>query len=426
MESSKLFALIEQLEKKGFKGSAYRRSIAKALAGRIQESHPLPELMIGLLEKFLAEVSITFNGGARQVDTSSTHHEFKKGCILWGRDMEPVPTDESYSILYTLTLALLQPQPRQADRWLEILDKHLRRGDSINVWCSLSATYLRFLSFCERGSAEAFLSNLLESYPGLFDGDYATQLLAQTMSWTSENFAMRWTSHIGQLTEERSAQAFGEVLCFQHLWFQDRIWPRETINELIMSEHTNSNTLVGLAYVASKLWHHTKYRERASELIDSLLARNTARIVSAVATYISNGESYSVDQHTEQVLSRLSETEFLTGHSMFNVLESIVELTPWKPDFVYDICMKILKAAGANIGDIRTSECMLSGPLLDVAIRLQRMDGKHRGQGMDVFEALLRYRTHEAVGLLHTLDGRPKSESTIQMPRRRQKKVKRG
>jgi hypothetical protein len=55
----------------------------------------------------------------------------------------------------------------------------------------------------------------------------------------------------------------------------------------------------------------------------------------------------------------------------------------------------------------------------DIALKLQRLGGKYRTKGLDLFETLLDLDTHDAQATLQGLDKRPRAMMPRPMNRRR-------
>lgn len=433
LETSKLFDLILELDKRAFSARSFWLGVASAVRARIGKTAPAPEVILELVERsldyFVVQDDSTQTPSQKDDEFDrSTRNEEPIESILWTKKSNLIFLNGSFPILQTLTVAFLEPANKQPARWLQILDRHVEKNDTISVWKDFASACLRYLRICDHSAAQSFLEKLFNKYPALFEDRTAAVLIANSLSWTSTDFNEKWIPRIRESEWEGSSQAFGEVLTMHHLWFQQRGWSQRMIAELISlsSSPLQTSTCIGIAFCASRLWHHVPYHERASEILLSLIQSKNDDIAQAAGTFISNGNPYYCDDNTVRVLTALSDSRrFLNGHSMFNVLESILDLVPWNAVFTFEFAMKVIKEAQSALGDIRTSQCLYSGPLLDIAVRLQRMGEIQRKQGMEVFEALMKFRALEVNTLVGDLDGRLRKDEGLKAPRRRRRGWKR-
>jgi hypothetical protein len=280
---------------------------------------------------------------------------------------------------------------------------------------------------CQSNDAEILVDTLLKPYPELFQDRTAAVLLSSTFNWASSQQVESWLIDLKAPTWDLAPQAFGEVCCLYFLWFPERPWARTAIDELLAnSRQDNEKALVGVSFVAMKLWHYPQYRETSSKLLDKLTAIGSKNVISAMFSYVSSSNGYFSDEHTEKIIGKFCDMpEFLNSHGMYNVVESMIDLVTWKPEFVYKLCMKVIAEAGYKLGDIQTSQIMLSGPLLEIALKLQAMGGENRRRGMDIFEGLMRFRAHEVNDTLKTIDGRPGKATVSNPPPSRRKRRRR-
>lgn len=410
------FALITALIKKKFDTNEFKCHVACAIRNMKQRRKGLsiPNDVLAMLESWLGDAD-------RQRSVREVNQRDES--VLWGNDSSiSLPTDGNYPILETLTVSLLSEENHSPGRWLKILEDHLVRAESPDVWFAFGLSYLRYLNVTDQTRAQTFLEKLFEKYPSVLYSHSGAILIAFAQAWVSEGVVEGWLKTIRGSSWTQGKQAFGELATMHYLWFPDRQWAAKNVRGILDAPQAQDER-IGAAYAAGRLWSEPRYRTYSQEILLELLSKNELKAGGAIAhNFLLAG--FLFDDCTKGVLQKLKEApDLVSSQEMIRIFDKLLELVPFYPQDIFELTMIVVDRIGKDLNDHSSIYATVQGSLVDIALTLQRLSGDHRGQGLQIFEKMIELGIHEAQALLNSFDRRLKTTEQAQQtrPRRRRR-----
>ena len=405
-----LYALIIELEDKGFVGSGFRQDAAHAVTNAPKNEAPVPEELINRMERWLVSIP------AESFSEIKTETKNASSAILWGLGtMESLPGG-NYPVLSALTSACLMAEPPRLDRWISILERHLKCVESPRVWEAMVPHELACLNMVERSRAEAFINQLVSKIPCIVNGRRWAHFVAHSFRWASATAAERWLMKIVEGSEE-GLQGAGELAVLRHALYPAETWPRELIERFI--KDASSPAALGVAYGVAHLWHEPMARPVVHPILLQLLRSGDEDILTAL-TAIFLHDGFAVDTETKELLDTLVESPniFRNGRAE-HFSEALANLTVSEPDLVCRVAHAILDVAADRMGNIGSSWYFGTEWLLDIALKLQDLGEAQRADGSKLFERMLEFNMPQAREMSLDLDKRMPTGNSSRAPRRR-------
>lgn len=405
-----LYALIIELEDKGFVGSGFRQDAAHAVTNAPKNEAPVPEDLINRMERWLVSIP---EESSCEIKTETKN---ASSAILWGLGtMESLPGG-NYPVLSALTSACLMAEPPRLDRWISILERHLKCVESPRVWEAMVPHELACLNMVERSRAETFIDQLLSKAPCIVNGRRWAHFVAHSFYWASATATQRWLMNIIEENKER-LQGAGELGVLRHALFPAETWPRELIETFI--KDPSSSAALGVAYAVAHLWHEPMARPVVHPILLHLLRSGDEDILTALTAIFLN-DGFTVDSETKELLDTLVEFPniFKNGRAE-HFSEVLANLAVSEPNRVCRVAHAILDVAADQMVNIGTSWYFGTEWLLDIALKLQDMGESQRADGSKLFERMLEFNMPQAREMTLDLDKRMPSGNSPRAPRRR-------
>lgn len=411
-----LYALIEELNAKGFSSNHFRQEAAHAIEEAANAETPVPESLMELLESWLVSV----DPASEDVAGEKSAKEHKQS-LLWGNGGMIILPSGNYPVLSALSRASLVVTPPFMERWLDILEGHLSRSESPRVWSTIAWRYLRWLNLAPHDKAQAFLDRLFRAYPSILGRTEGVHLMAYLQHWIAPENAQRYLEAMAK-ADGQGAQGYGELLMVRHALFPDEKWPRVKVAALLDStDEATEDQRVGIAYALVHLWSEPEHRNFAHSYLLPLLKSNEKDVLHALSGIFLT-QSWFPDQQTRELLDTLCEqpailrnqpAEFLAEH-----LEYLVEI---EPERVARLANVLLDQVGEAMRSIATSWYLRSESLLAIALTLQDMGEPHRTNGVALFERMLEFNLPQAHEMVLSLDKRTPQGIAVPSVRRRRR-----
>ena len=217
--------MIVELEDKGFVGTNFRRDAAYVITDIANEKTPVPDDLVARMERWLVPNT---NEGSNETGTDPKNN---LSPVLWGHRSIAVLPSGNYPTLMALTSACLTAEPPRLDRWLSILERHIARDKSPQVWDALAQHALVSLRMVDRSRAEALVDQLIASEPSIVVGRGWALFVADAFDWASATAARRWLYGIVERGGE-GLQGAGELACLRFALFPAEDWARELVGIL--------------------------------------------------------------------------------------------------------------------------------------------------------------------------------------------------
>lgn len=405
-----LYALITELEDKGFVGTGFRFDAAHAVSNAVKIQTPVPQDLINRMEQWLVPSA---------AETSTEIKSESKGdssAILWGYGTMDALPDGNYPTLSALTSACLMREPPQDDRWLCILEQHMECTESPRVWEAMIPRELRYLDMVDRSRAEAFIDQLVAKVPSIVNGRRWVHFVAHSFYWASAIAAQRWLMSIVKGSQV-GLQGAGELAVLRHALFPAEKWPRELVETFI--KDASSPAALGVAYGVSHLWHEPMARPVVHPILLQLLRSGDEGVLAALSEIFLH-DGFAVDTETKELLDTLVEFPniFRNGRAE-HFSEVLANLTVSEPDLVCRVAHAILDVVADQMVNIGTSWYFGTEWLLDIALKLQDMGEAQRADGSKLFERMLEFNMPQAREMTLDLDKRMPSGNSPRAPRRR-------
>lgn len=408
------YALVEELEDKGFVGRDFRRDAAYAIASTGQKESPVPESLIDRLENWLVP------SNAESSDSIDTNANDVNSAVLWGNRSLFVLPDGNYPTLSALTSACLSSVPPRIDRWLGILERHVTRQESTKVWEALLQRELMQLPMVNSLKAESFVDQLVQRFPAIVDGNSWIYFLADANHWAKPTAIQRWVMHTVEAAEDK--QGVGELIALRHALFPAEIWSRDLIVTIVGG---STSTSLGLAHGVAHMWHEPMTRPVVHPVLLRLLQSDDEKILNALAAVFMH-DGFTADQETRELLETFSAYPSVLKNGRAEQLpELLAKLITAEPEIVCRVAHALLDTAGDQMGNIATSWYLSTEWLLDIALQLQDMGDTERTAGSALFERMLEFNIPQAREMTLDLDKRMPAGDSPRAPVRRRSRAQR-
>ncbi len=404
------YALIAELEDKGFGGTGFRRDAAYAIANAASKEAVVPDDLIDRMERWLA--------ASATEDDTETESDAKENSapVLWGHASMSVLPNGNYPTLTALTSACLNAEPPRLDRWLSILERHSVRPESPRVWEALIQRELKYLRMADRSRVEALVDKLVASAPSILEGGGWALFVAQAFRWASDSAARRWLTGTVE-RGGRGLQGAGELACLRHALFPAEDWSRELVE--MFGNDTASKGALGVAHGVANLWHEPMTRPVVHPILLKLLHSTDECVLTALSAIFLN-DGFAADAETRELMDALVESPHVLKNGRAERLpEMLVNLVASEPERVCRVVHTLLNVAGDQMGNIATSWYLSTEWLLDIALQLQDMDATERAAGSALFERMLEFNMPQAREMTLDLDKRTPVGSSPRAPVRR-------
>lgn len=401
-----LFTLIEELNAKGFSSQAFRQSCVAAIGDAMSAKHPISEELLCLLESWLVSVD-----SAPENVTGEKAVPERAESLLWGRGSISWLPSGNFPLLAVLSTACLLSSPPLVDRWLGILEAHLWRRESSQVWKALSGRHLRWLHLADSGRAQTFLDRLFSDYPDLLGSRDGVILMADLQHWVTSENAARWLA-IMTRAGTHGAQGSGEVLMLRHALFPKEDRPRQLVHTLLASNNSATREQrTGIAHAVVNLWSETQYRCLAHSYLLPLVATTEKDVVRAVGG-IFLSRAFPPDQPTRELLNAMCEhAVLLRDQRSQHLVKHLEMLVAFEPALVARLANALVDQSGEAMQSTATSWSLRGESLIDIALRLQDMGEPYRAAGLELFERMLEFNFPQVLEMALSLDKRTANSS---------------
>lgn len=339
---------------------------------------------------------------------------------LWGYGASiPLP-DGNFPLLIGLSRYFLTRRPVAYEEWLNVLEDHLKRSESAQVWEAVGRQYFHRLQDVDHDRAQAFLDTLFSSYPSILGDTGCIRMVCGLLRWIAPHYAEKW---LGLMTSQGSRGQVGsaELLLVRHVWWPEERWATEAIENILTIADPEHLTLrVGLAHTVAQLWKEAPLRELGKTYLLRLIPSTEKPVLRALASAFRHDTPWLPDLHTRDVLDALATypSIFLTGNGEF-ALEVLEHLVRYEPDRVYKVVAALIDTVADELANTATSWAYRSDALVSIALTLQDKGGEHSARGATLFERLLEFNVPAATNAVLKLDRRTPNTQSWQPARRR-------
>lgn len=420
-DANALYALILELNQKGFDGGDFRENAANTIGSILDTRAPVPHDLFQLLVSWLADAPEEVVAAEEKEDSALS------GSVLWSHGGFAIAPHGNYPVLCALSKACLRADPLNTDQWLSVLEQHLLREEQAAVWEAMTI-YLQWLNHADHPRAQRFLIDLFAAYPDLFDSKPGVMLLAYCQHWVSTEAAIAQIDDLLTRGSEFGCQAAGEILMLRYVLHDGgESGITELLQQHLDNAHADINsawTCIGIAYTVAELWKEAHARPLVHPYLLKLLALQEARVMKA-ATRVFFDRQLRHDAVSRELLGLMQTRPDLlrmAGNDYFG--ECLTSLLEQEPQLVAEVALTLLESVGDDLPGHGTSRYFLPESLLTIALHLQEMGGRHQELGAHIFERILEFNTSEVRSVLVDLDKRTPNSPTASPPRRRHNRRK--
>lgn len=407
------FELLRELINKGFDDPSFRSAVGYAAEHFADDGIEVPAELVSRLMAWLQPAerdSEDFERVERQDQLESQ---------LWGYGPSIILPGGNFPLLIALSRYFLTRRPIAYDRWLDVLEEHLKRSESPRVWEALGRHYFPYLCDANHDRAQAFLHTLFSGYPSVLGDTGCIRTVCKLLNWICPHYAQEWLNLM--TTQGKPGQVgAAELLLVRHVWWPDECWVTDAIEEILSStEPERLPQRVGLAHTAAQLWKEASLRELGKLYLLRLLPSSEKPVLRALARIFRMDPPWLPDAHTRQVMDALAEYPgiFLTSDGEFAV-EVLEHLVHYEPDRVYQVTTALIDTVADELANTATTWAYRSDALVSIALALQDKGGEHSAQGATLFERLLEFNVPAATEAAQKLDRRTPNARSRQRVKR--------
>ncbi|MCL5745171.1 MAG: hypothetical protein M1541_14810, partial [Acidobacteria bacterium] len=381
-------SLARELADKGFTHHEdFRHSFARALEAIARRLDGLPDQDCELLESLLADADQTGGSSGDDVRRESKEDE----SILWDLRGGVLPHG-NYSILQALAVGLLVRKPPDANRFLEILERHLSRRENLAVWQSL-LRFVPYLANADRTRSRAFVHSLFEAYPALFETVDGVRFMATVHVWVDDEVVQHFIDALEHSAWRQARQALGEFAGLRVALAPSDVAAATVVESALGAEEDAPTNKLGLgvALSAAETWGNPRFRATSHRILMRMISKGGAISRVALRVFSGDGDRLPNDCRTTELLAEMTQhPDLLRDHSAHSILVRLRELLEdgFAPAAAARLGRAVLEASGNSVGDFRTAGPILVKDLAALAFTFQRYPDT-RKDGTWIFERLL-------------------------------------
>lgn len=415
--------LVLACEARGFAKEQYRWHVAHAVAQHARGHRGASDALIQVLERWLT-VGATpdddedaqpdrLSPGAGSIEAARDEERTQDGILFGWRGGGLLPRG-AYPVLNALFCGLMLRPTRETERFLAIIEEHLARDQSLQVWQAIAYELRHIEGARDRCRAVAFLEQLFDTVPGFMKSRGGVHLIAHVQRWVPAMVSRRWISALQSDESWFGRQSAGELQVVRSRYGieADEVVARFDEASCSLDER------VGIAIGAGSLWDVQSFRPAATALLLRAMRRPEIEVRRAAVVTAARNRALSADDHAAAFVDALSDNHELMGLIPDQFCEEVLELLPLDPERMARFADAYLCSVERGLRPER-SWAIAAGPsLIAVAVTLQRLPSC-RVNGIDLFERLLSLGAYGLDEVLFDLDSRPRRGAPTRIGTRR-------
>ena len=395
-----LIKFIRELDERGFSSQLFRVDVARCLAQLAPRANGIEDGMCELLEKWITDwhpeaegdppgdgfdhFSSNGGGGEREEDYKS---------LLWDhRGTRSVPQG-NYQFLNTLMWGYLCRKPPGYNKWLAVLERHLKRPENPAVWHEVAENLWRLVGADPQRTA-TFLESFLCSQPNVLFSVTGARLIAHVHSWLSEELLERLINSWITGSWKYGPLAAGEIMALRLCRNPDSPNIKDQIELLLMgTDHEPSivdGLRLGITHTLVAAWGEPALRALTTPLLLRLMSMGSKTVGNALSAIFKKGDPLPADDHTHKLLEAMLDRPSILAGGRYFLIEGLKGLLRegWNPNLVHRVANALIQEKGKALGDVSTAWVVNAGDLADIALTLHRIP-ETREAGLDLFERLM-------------------------------------
>ncbi|MEP6669782.1 MAG: ATP-binding protein [Chthoniobacter sp.] len=417
--SEQLFAFVRALNARGFRNVEFRVGAADAVRKRLKTGEPIADDLFAMFEQWLPEIVAET---VRDESEENAREEERTTTLLWQSGYSWTVPHGTYAVLSVLDAACRVA--RQPDRFLALVQAHLKRPERVATWRAL-CWHLDLLGYADRRASSAFLEELFQRFPRVRDSVAGYRAIAEAFRWLPPESVRSILESVRASEWSSSARGFGELLMYRHVFWDDE-WAAVTITHLLADPATSQDVLTGLATTAAHAFTEPSVRSKAVRVLEGVIPRaNEATAVEALGLFSLMPRLDPNPELLGVLNTFLGHPNALVSHALGPLVERLPDFIPTHSALAADLADTILDRHGQTLLDMRTSFAASASELINLALTLHRDEGVGRERGLTLFERLLALNVAGTRQSLLAVDARPVAGAPFRF-RRRTRRVPRG
>ena len=408
-----LLACIWNLDAQGFSSDEFRQGVARCLDGIAARSSGLDDRTCDLVEGWITDVNTSDDGGnggaLTDLDDGEQSKEAASHSLLWSTGSMMVQPTGNYPFLETLARGHLCRSPVDADGFLHVIERHLGRRESTDVWVAMM-TYLIHLDLADRERAAALLAGLLDRHPAALLHPWAVRFVLSGLSWIPGEMLDRvfhdWTTGLWNLGPQAAGEVAAAALCRSQDGRIARRRVERYLNDKGQPAQLRQSLATGLAHTFVEAVRETELRPFAAPYLVRIIATVDDCVLPALHRLFWDEHAMRPDEHTNHILEACLERPQMfdaeQGSVVVSRLRSLLA-AGWNPGLVYKVAAACVDARARASGDDALRYSYTDDELVDIALTLHHMPHT-RVEGLDLFERLMALSTRGVPSQLAELD----------------------
>jgi nucleoside phosphorylase len=422
-EPALVMDLLRDVVDRGFNGTEFRHSAARALERLARRGAPIDEALLALLESWLDASPADADEGYGEEDEAgaaadlfgaedATRSDARAGgeqaeaddreSLLWGYGGFGVVPGGTYPVIEALVqMRLRRDEP---DAALAALSTYLDRNQSLEEW-SFLAHFFPYLHRADTARWEAFLDSLFAKVPGLI----GTRLTAQFLAHSRALHPALVERHLADWRDARSRparQAYGEIVALAALLNPEVVWGKPRLDAILV-DAVVADARAGAALSAAHIFADGDRRTEAAALLVRLLETGEPGVWRAVFDVFRIVDELTSDEGTVALLQAIADRiDQAPRVDATFVVERLSSLLPHHAVLVGTLAQRLADKWRAELSDVQTATAMATSQLVDLAITLHRLGPGTREIGTALVEQLIATNAYEARQMLDEMDSR--------------------
>jgi hypothetical protein len=389
---------VMDFDRRGFVSEDFRTMASWALEKRAYSG--LGDATIETLISWIAEAPRNHDGKDKD---GRGHPPF-----LWGLGGGGILPRGGYPMLSTITVALLSRTPPETARWLQVLEDHLQRGESFEVWLAFMR-YLKWLHLdATRGAV--FLDSLFTHCHEVLESAEGVRLLAQASWWLPPDQLQRLTLRLRDGAWPHGKRAFGELLGLLGVREPALDWARAELAH-VLHRMDDESVAAGLGGMCTEVWT-SPWRQSCTNVLERVVLDGGSAARDEVVHGL-HSSRLIVDQDSKRILVALTRTPeaFLTKETS--------RAMEWVSGLLHSYPMEVLALIDGLVQTLETrrNETPLlfhaaADAVVNLSVTFQRLP-RFRDAGLDIFERILALGIYSARRALDDADAWPRYRRTM-------------
>ncbi|MCP4458244.1 MAG: hypothetical protein GY816_09515, partial [Cytophagales bacterium] len=418
--SADIFNLIEDLVKKGFSTSEFRRDVTNGLSDRARRDKGLPSHIIKLLEGWMMEDEHPKLGDKKDNEEKETTDQ----SILWGGGgmfMYPGGRD---LFVEPIALGYLAQEIPEYSGFAAFIEKMLKYEKHSKVW-QITFHWMKHLFNWDRENATQYYNQVLGNFPEIAEDKIGIIAFGDILQLIPGNpIVQNWLMQIGSKDSDLRKQAFGELLMLYNFRNPNDQWGREQLDGILNNTQFLREQR-GVAFAASHNWHHLDYQSTCTEVLTKLSATEDEITQRAISNVFLHNEIAPIKADLKIFIETVINNDGILAKSAERIVETVIDYTKREPGIAAKICFRIIEVGKNEIENMGSHYSFVAEPIVSITLTLHRMERPNREMGLILFEKLIESDIPYARQALSILDNKPLADRyPMRMRRRRRKRRK--